>query len=110
MPERDIISGSRGELVVTDQPRWPQTDGAIGNRHIVPVRHRDLPSRGALAGSLERDHIAVVAVRTAPNLETELAKCNRLVMSDPEHAQVRQLGQGAVMKDCVGNGRGPLAT
>src|SRR5262249_55796203 len=48
-------------------------------RYVVPVRHRDLPTGRARPQSLERNHVAVVAVRTAPNLQAQIREHDGLL-------------------------------
>ena len=101
MPERDVVGAGRLELVVADEPGRTQPDGSIGHRYIMSVRDRDLPTSRARPRSLERDHVAIVAVWTAPNLESQLRKHDSLLMDDAEHVKIVDRGQRSVVIDRV---------
>src|SRR5262249_30926637 len=70
-------------------------------RYVVPVRHRDLPTGRARPQSLERNHVAVVAVRTAPNLQAQIREHDGLLVGDAEHVKIFDRGQRAVVIDRV---------
>ena len=65
------------------------------------MRHRDLPTGRARPQSLERNHVPVVAVRTAPNLQTQIREHDGLLVGDAEHVKVLDRGQRAVVIDRV---------
>jgi hypothetical protein len=69
----------------------------------MSVRDRDLPTSRARPRSLERDHIAIVAVRTAPNLELQIGEYDGFLMGDAEHVKIVERGQRSVVIDRVGN-------
>ncbi len=71
----------------------------------MSVRHRDLPTGGAPPRPLERNHVTIVAVRSPPNLEIEIGKYDRFVVSDTKHMKIGDAGQGSMVIDRIGHGR-----
>jgi hypothetical protein len=103
--ERHIVGADSRKLTIADQPRRAQMGAAIGLWRIVPMPQRDLPTRTPGPRRLERDHIAIVEMRTSPDFQVEIGKNHRLRMAYPEHVQIFDLGQRSIMKHGIVHGR-----
>jgi hypothetical protein len=105
MAERDIVGGGRRDLVVADEPGRTQLRSPVRRRLVMSVRDRDLPEAAPRMRALQRVHVAVVAMRVAPDLKAESGKQNGRVMRDAEDVNMWERGDAAAVKDGIGDRR-----
>ena len=72
--KRHVMRAGRGDLLVADEPGRARPDAAIRHRIVMAVRHGDTPARPPRRHDLERDHVAIVSMRAARDLQIEIWK------------------------------------
>src|SRR5262245_42796703 len=70
----------------------------------MSMRDRDLPARTPWPCRLERYHVAIIEMGTAPDLEIEIGEIDRFRVGDAQHHQVRKRSEVPEPKHRIWNG------
>src|SRR5690348_10704449 len=101
MAERDIMRLCCRDILVADLPASMRVPVPFVGRHIMAMRHGDLPCRCARTRRMQRRHVAVAAMRMSPDFQSVTLEQDAAGVGDAEHVDARKVENACSLEQAL---------